>query len=84
MVIIDPETAAKPITDEKIVALEIIIPFAVHGQMVNFKLICPKCASTFWMISDDYQMISCHNTECDCVPLVQPVSYGDGIPMWKI
>lgn len=67
-----------------ILAQEIIIPFQVNGVMTNFKLICPKCASTFWIMADDNQSIGCEKEKCDAVPLVVPKGFEHGKGMWKI
>jgi hypothetical protein len=68
---------------EVTLAQELLIPFMVNGDHVYFKLICPKCASSFFLLSDDIQTISCDNMKCDAIPLVRPIGLGEWA-MWKL
>jgi len=63
---------------------ELLIPFNIDGHVVYFKMICPKCGSTFFIMADDHQTIACDKEKCDAVPLVVPKGLDSFYGMWKI
>ena len=74
------------LANQVIESQELFIPFMVNGQVMNFKLICTKCGSTFFILADDYQTIRCEKENCDAIPLVVPNGFDKLLPggMWKI
>ena len=39
----------------------------IEGKVISYRLVCPMCGETHFVISTDYALGGCVNPDCPCV-----------------